>query len=70
MAKLVGINSDADASVQSVKLLIGKTGNDGEWILEHPIHKILLLKESEIWFPNEDTKCQHDLTSSGEQVLL
>ena len=48
MAKVVGINSDAGGFVQSVKLLIGKTQNDGERILECPVHKIILLKESEI----------------------
>ena len=48
MAKVVGINSDAGGFVQSVKLLIGKTQNDGERILERPVHKIILLKESEI----------------------
>ena len=48
MAKVVGINSDAEGFVQSVKLLIGKTQNDGERILERPVHKIILLKESEI----------------------
>ena len=30
MAKLVGINSDAEGFVRSVKLLIAKTRNDGE----------------------------------------
>ena len=48
MAKVVGINSDAEGFVRSVKLLTGKTRNDGERILERPIHKIILLKESEI----------------------
>ena len=48
MAKVVGINSDVERFVRSVKLLIGKTRNDGERILERPIHKIILLKESEI----------------------
>ena len=70
MAKLMGINPDAEGFVGSVKLLIGKTPNDGEQILERPIHKIVLLKESEIWFPNEDTKCQDGFTSWGEPVLL
>ena len=71
MAKVVDINSDAKGFVRSVKLMIGKTQNDGEWILECPIHKIILLKESEKWwFPNEDANCQDDLTSWGEPVLL
>ena len=48
MAKVVGINSDAEGFVQSVNLLIGKTRNDGKRILECPIHKIIFLKESEI----------------------
>ena len=48
MAKVVGINSDAEGFVRSVKLLVGKTQNDGERILKRPIHKIILLKESEI----------------------
>ena len=48
VAKVVGINSDAEGFVRSVKLLIGKTRNDGEQILECPIHKIILLKQSEI----------------------
>ena len=30
MAKVVDINSDAEGFVRSVKLLIGKTQNDGE----------------------------------------
>ena len=46
MVKVVGINTDAEGSVWSVKLLVGKTRNDGEQILERPIHKIILLKES------------------------
>ena len=48
VAKVVGINSDAEGFVRSVKLLVGKTQNDGERILKRPIHKIILLKESEI----------------------
>ena len=60
MAKAVGINSDPEGFV---KLLIEKTRNDGKRILERPIHKIILLKESEISFTNEDAKCQDDLTS-------
>ena len=43
MAKVVGLNPDADGFVQSVKLLIGKTQNDEERILERPIHKMVLL---------------------------
>ena len=70
MAKVAGINSDAEGFVRSVKLLIGKTRNNGERILERPIHKIILLKKSEMWFPNEDAKCQDDLTFWGEPVLL
>ena len=63
MVKVVGINSDPEGFVGSVKLLIEKTRNDGKRILERPIHKIILLKESEISFTNEDAKCQDDLTS-------
>ena len=48
MAKVVGINTDAKGFVRSVKLLVGKTQNDGERMLDCPIHKIVLLKESEI----------------------
>ena len=44
----MGINSNAEGFVRSVKLLIGKTRNDGERILERPIHKIIFLKVSEI----------------------
>ena len=54
IAKVVGINSDAEGFVRSVKLLTGKTQNDGKQILERPTHKIILLTESEIWFPDED----------------
>ena len=53
MAKVVGINSDTASFAWSVKSLIGKTRNDGERILERPIHKIILLKESKIWFPDK-----------------
>ena len=70
IAKVVGINSDAEGFARSVKLLIGKTRNDGERILERAIHKIILLMESEIWFPDEDVTCQDDLISWGEPVLL
>ena len=46
MVKVVGINTDAEGFVQSVKLLVGKTQNDRKQIiLERPIHKIVLLKE-------------------------
>ena len=48
MAKVVGINSDTEGFVRNVKLLTGKTLNDGEQILKHPVHQIILLKESEI----------------------
>ena len=48
MAKVVGINSDAESFVRRVKLFIEKTGSDGQTILERPIHKVILLKESEI----------------------
>ena len=48
MAKVVGINTDVEGFVRSAKLLVGKTRNDGERILERPVHKTVLLKESEI----------------------
>ena len=48
MARVVGLNTDSQGFVRSVKLLVGKTPNDGERMLDHPIHKILHLKESEI----------------------
>ena len=48
IAKVVGINSDAEGFARSVKLLTGTTQNDGKQILERPTHKIILLKESEI----------------------
>ena len=48
MAKVVDINTDAEGFIRSVKLLVGKTRNDGERMLDCPIHKIILLKESEI----------------------
>ena len=48
MAKVVVINLDAKGFVRSVKLLIGKTRNDSKQILERPIQKNILLKESEI----------------------
>ena len=70
VAKVVDVNSDAEGFVRSVTLLIGKTRNDGEWILERQIHKIILLMKSEIWFPDKDVTCQDDLTSWGEPVLL
>ena len=46
-----------EGAVRSVQLVAGKTrsGQD-EQILERPIHKIVLLKESEVRFPDE--KCQ------------
>ena len=72
MAKIVVINTDADGFFfffWRVKLLVGKTRNDGEQIIECLLHKILLLKESEIWFPNKDGKCQDGLTSWGEPVV-
>ena len=56
MAKVVDINTDAEGFVWSVTLLVGKTQNDGERMLDCPIHKIVLLKESDIWFPDEDAK--------------
>ena len=48
MAKVVGINTDAKGFARSVKLLVGNTQNDGERMLDRPIHKIVLLKKSEI----------------------
>ena len=70
MAKVVGINTDAKNFVRSVQLLVGKTRNDGEWIPEHSVNKIALLKESEIWFSDEDAKCQDGLTSWGVPVVI
>ena len=70
MVKVVRINSEANDFVQSVKLLNWKTRNDGEQILERPLHKVVLLKESETWFPDEDAKCEDGLTLWGEPVLL
>ena len=48
MAKIMVINTDTEGFVRSVKLLIGKTPNDGERMLDRPIHKIVFLKELEI----------------------
>ena len=62
MAKVVDIDTDAESFVRSVKLLVGKTRNDGERMFDCPIHKIVLLKESEISFPDEDATCQDGLT--------
>ena len=44
VAKAVGINTDAKGFVQSVKLLVGKTRNDGKRMLDRPIHKIRTFK--------------------------
>ena len=70
MAKVVDINTDAEGFVRSVKLLIRKTQNDGERIFERPVYKIVLLKESEFWFPGEDAKCQDGLISCSEPVVI
>ena len=47
MAKVGGTNTDSEDFVRTVTLLLGKTQNDGEQILKHPIHKIVPLKESQ-----------------------
>ena len=48
MAKVVGINTNAEGFVRSVNLLVGKNRNDGERMPDCPMHKTVLLKESEI----------------------
>ena len=70
MAKVVGTNTDAEGYVWSVKLLVGKTWNDGKRILERLIHKVVLLKYSEIRLPDEDAKGQDGLTSWEEPVVI
>ena len=56
MAKVVQVCNDSEGVARSVWLLAGKTwsGQD-ERILERPVQKIVLLKESEVRFPDE--KC-------------
>ena len=70
MAKVVGTKTDAEGYVWSVKLLVGKTWNDGKRILERLIHKVVLLKYSEIRLPDEDAKGQDRLTSWEEPVVI
>ena len=51
MAKVVQVHKDSEGVVRSVQLLIGKSPNThGERILERPVHKIVLIKESEVQF--------------------
>ena len=56
MAKVVQVCNDSEGVARSVWLLAVKTwsGQD-ERILERPVQKIVLLKESEVRFPDE--KC-------------
>ena len=55
MCKVIGANSDDKGAVQSVKLLVGNSGNkDDKRILERPITKIVLLLEVEdVNFPTK-----------------
>ena len=54
MAKAVQVHKDSECAVWSIWLPAGKTwsGQD-EQIFECPVQKIVLLKESEVWFPDE-----------------
>ena len=48
MCKVIGTNSDDKGVVQSIKLLLGNSGNkDDKCILEQPITKVVLLLELE-----------------------
>ena len=53
MTKVVQVNKDPEGAVRSVQLLAGETrsGQD-ERIFERPVHKIVLLRESEVRFPD------------------
>ena len=55
MCKVVGTNSDDKGVVQSVKLLLGNSGNkDDKCILERPITKtVLLLEVEDVDFPTK-----------------
>ena len=49
MAKVVQVHKDSEGVVRRVRLLAGKTRNgQDERILERPVQKIVLLKESEV----------------------
>ena len=52
------MHQESEDAVQSVWLLIRKTPNrQDEQILEQSVQKIVLMKESEVWFPNK--KCEN-----------
>ena len=49
MARVVQVHKDSEGVVRSARLLVGKTrSQQDERILERPVQKIVLLKESEV----------------------
>ena len=71
MAKVIEVNVDDLGFVRSVRLLLASSCDSaGERVLEWPIHKIVLIKEVEVWFPDEEIWCQDGLTTWGEPVVI
>ena len=69
MAKVVQVNKDSEGVFRSVQLLIGKSPNShGERILERPVYKIVLIKESEVQFPDEKNQDTSLLPRGGPVV--
>ena len=44
--------------------------SDGERVLEQPIYEIVLIKEVEVWLPDEEIWCQDGFTTWGEPVVV
>ena len=71
MAKVIGVNAEDMGFAWSVQLLLASSCDSaGERVLEGPIHKIILIKEVEVWFSNEEMWCQYSLTTWGEPVVI
>ena len=71
MAKVIGVNADDLGFVRSVRLLLPSSCDSADGrVLERPIHKIVLIKEVEVWFPDEEIWCQDGLTTWWEPVVI
>ena len=71
MVKVFGVKADDMGFVQSIALLLASSCNSaGEQVLGWAIHKIVLIKEVEVWFPHEEIWCQDELTTWGEPVVI
>ena len=71
IAKVIGENVDDMGLTWSIRLLLASSCDSaGDIVLEQTVHKIVLIKEVGVWFPDDKIRCQDGLSTWWEPVVI